>query len=69
MFQLLQIDNLSPMVRLGITVGSVLLGFIAPDIMVKNAVDKRTNKIRKGLPDALDLLVICAEAGLSLDSR
>ena len=68
MFQWLHIYNLPPMVRLGITVGIVLLGFGVPDIMVKNAVDKRTNKIRKGLPDALDLMVICAEAGLSLDS-
>jgi tight adherence protein C len=68
MFQWLHIYDLPPMVRLGITVGSVLLGFMGPDIMVKNAVDKRTNRIRKGLPDALDLMVICAEAGLSLDS-
>lgn len=68
LFQWLQIYNLPPMARLGITIGSVLLGFLAPDIMVKNAVDKRTDKIRKGLPDALDLMVICAEAGLSLDS-
>jgi tight adherence protein C len=68
LFQWLQIYQLPPIVRLGLTVGSVLLGFLAPDIMVKNAVDKRTDKIRKGLPDALDLMVICAEAGLSLDS-
>jgi len=68
LFQWLHIYNLPPIARLGITVGSVLLGFLAPDIMVRNAVDKRTDKIRKGLPDALDLMVICAEAGLSLDS-
>jgi tight adherence protein C len=68
MFQLLHIYNLPSIARLGITVGAVLLGFVGPDVMVKNAVDKRTDKIRKGLPDALDLMVICAEAGLSLDS-
>ena len=35
---------------------------------MRNAISKRWSKIRKGLPDALDLMVICAEAGLSLDA-
>src|SRR3569833_2401839 len=48
-----------------ITVAGVLIGsYKAPDIWLKNKVGKRSNAIRKGLPDALDLLVICAEAGL-----
>jgi tight adherence protein C len=37
----------------------------APDMWLKNKVTKRSHAIRKGLPDALDLLVICAEAGLT----
>ena len=40
----------------------------APDIWLKNKVTKRSHAIRKGLPDALDLLVICAEAGLTVDA-
>ena len=44
------------------------LGYKAPDLFVQNMVTKRTDKIRKGLPDALDLLVICAEAGLTIDA-
>ena len=44
------------------------LGYKAPDIYVGNLVSKRTLAIRKGLPDALDLLVICAEAGLTVDA-
>jgi tight adherence protein C len=43
------------------------LGFLAPDFWLSNRIKKRQNKIRKGLPDVLDLLVICIEAGLSLD--
>ena len=35
---------------------------------LKNKVQKRTSAIRKGLPDGLDLLVICAEAGLTVDA-
>jgi tight adherence protein C len=52
-----------------ITVAGVLIGaYKAPDIWLKNKVTKRSHAIRKGLPDALDLLVICAEAGLTVDA-
>jgi len=43
-------------------------GYKGPDIFVQNMINKRTDAIRKGLPDALDLLVICAEAGLTVDA-
>ncbi len=46
----------------------LILGYKGPDIFVQNLVNKRTVAIRKGLPDALDLLVICAEAGLTVDA-
>lgn len=47
---------------------AVGVGYYAPEITVANAVAKRRDAIRKGLPDALDLLVICTEAGLTLDA-
>lgn len=47
---------------------AVCIGFYAPDLFVRNATDKRQKAIQKGLPDALDLMIICAEAGLSLDA-
>jgi len=51
------------------TVAGILIGsYKAPDIWLKNRVTKRSHAIRKGLPDALDLLVICAEAGLTVDA-
>lgn len=43
-------------------------GYKGPEIYLKNMASKRTTEIRKGLPDALDLLVICAEAGLTVDA-
>lgn len=46
----------------------VIIGYKGPDIFLANLISKRTNAIRKGLPDALDLLVICAEAGLTVDA-
>ena len=48
--------------------GTILLSYKAPDIWLKNKITKRSDAIRKGLPDALDLLVICAEAGLTVDA-
>ncbi|WP_338466496.1 type II secretion system F family protein [Novosphingobium sp. ZN18A2] len=46
----------------------VAIGYKGPDVFLANLISKRTNAIRKGLPDALDLLVICAEAGLTVDA-
>ena len=68
LFNLMGVLNLSPMLRILMPLGAVLLGAYAPDIYVKNAIQKREKALTKGLPDALDLLVICAEAGLALDA-
>lgn len=46
----------------------VVLGTFLPNLFVTNATTKRRKALRKGTPDALDLLVICAEAGQSLDA-
>jgi tight adherence protein C len=54
--------------RVFVALGAALLGFFAPDVFIKNLVKKRAHQMELGLPDALDLLVICAEAGLSLDA-
>ncbi|MFK3888307.1 type II secretion system F family protein [Sphingomonas sp. NPDC079357] len=54
--------------RYGLVAGTFVLAYKAPDIFLKNKITKRTDGIRKGLPDALDLLVICAEAGLTVDA-
>jgi tight adherence protein C len=43
------------------------IGFLAPDFWLGRQIKNRQKRIRKGLPDVLDLLVICVEAGLSLD--
>ncbi len=47
---------------------TVIAGYKAPDLFLQNKITKRSHAIRKGLPDALDLLVICAEAGLTVDA-
>ncbi|HEV2080039.1 MAG TPA: type II secretion system F family protein [Allosphingosinicella sp.] len=54
--------------KYGLVAGSLIGSYKAPDIFIKNKITKRSAAIRKGLPDALDLLVICAEAGLTVDA-
>jgi tight adherence protein C len=56
------------MKKFGLFAVVAILSYKAPDLFIQNLVTKRTDAIRKGLPDALDLLVICAEAGLTVDA-
>jgi tight adherence protein C len=58
----------SPLRRYMSLAGMLVSAYKAPDVWLKNKVTKRSHAIRKGLPDALDLLVICAEAGLTVDA-
>ena len=54
--------------KYGVTAGALIGSYKAPDLWLNNKVKKRSDAVRKGLPDALDLLVICAEAGLTVDA-
>ncbi|MBB4085263.1 type II secretion system F family protein [Sphingomonas carotinifaciens] len=58
----------SPLKKYMLVAGTFILSYKAPDLFLKNKITKRSDAIRKGLPDALDLLVICAEAGLTVDA-
>src|SRR5437660_9253312 len=48
--------------------GGAILGFFLPVIWLNQKVEARRTEIQKGLPDALDLLVICVDAGLGFDA-
>jgi tight adherence protein C len=50
-----------------LAIGLPALGFVLPSMALKRMVRRRQQAIRLGLPDALDLAVICVEAGLGLD--
>lgn len=43
------------------------VSYLLPDMVLTRMVKRRREKIRKGIPDAIDLLVICVDAGLGLD--
>ena len=53
--------------NLPLLIGITALGFLLPRFILKRMIRDRQNRIRLGLPDALDLTVICVEAGLALD--
>ena len=50
------------------SVGAVLAGFMLPDLYIKNVTGKRREALNRSLPEGLDLLTICVEAGLSIDA-
>ena len=57
-----------PMVKLLFALTAVVAGTYIPEMVVARSIKKRRLQLQKGLPDALDLLVICAESGLALDA-
>jgi len=54
-------------VKIGICVGAAYLGLQAPMLFLKNAISKRQLSIKRAFPDALDLLLICIESGMSVE--
>ncbi len=65
---LMHLGNIPMTYRPLALIAAVLFGFFAPDLHLANAAAKRRQALQKSLPDGIDLLVICAEAGLSLDT-
>ena len=56
-----------PTLRLPVLAGVLILGWRSPEFILSRLAKRRRIRLETGMPDALDLLVICAEAGLSLD--
>jgi tight adherence protein C len=54
-------------IKLGAVVGGVALGFYAPNLYLKNRADSRRSKIMEAFPDSLDMILICVEAGMSIE--
>src|SRR5258707_9696999 len=54
-------------VKIGMCVGAAYLGLQAPMLFLKNAISKRQLSIKRAFPDALDLLLICIESGMSVE--
>ncbi len=54
--------------KIGICVGAAYLGMQAPMLFLSNAIAKRQLSIKRAFPDALDLLLICVESGMSIEA-
>lgn len=55
-------------VRVAVSVAGAGLGYFLPQLYVQNRIVKRNNSIRRAWPDALDLLLICVESGMSVEA-
>ena len=60
--------DLAPLARLGLSVGGAYLGFYLPNIFISNMIQRRQKSIKRVFPDSLDLLLICVQAGMSVEA-
>ena len=60
--------GLPGMSKVTFTVAGLLLGYYAPNLYVSNIAQKRQQSIMQAFPDALDLLLICVESGMSIEA-
>ncbi|MGE3644898.1 MAG: type II secretion system F family protein [Beijerinckiaceae bacterium] len=59
--------NQPPMIRIAMAVGAAYAGIKLPELFLNNTIAKRQFSIRRAFPDALDLLLICVESGMSIE--
>lgn len=56
------------MMKLAIAIGAAYFGVYSPNLFLKNKVQRRQTNIKRAFPDALDLLLICVESGMSIET-
>jgi tight adherence protein C len=54
-----------PIVNLGLAIGAAYIGYYMPNMFVQNLIQRRQTAIKEAFPDALDMLLICVQAGMS----
>ena len=60
-------SDLSTVMRIGVAVAGAYLGIKAPEIFLRNKITKRQASMRRAFPDAMDLILICVESGMSIE--
>ena len=58
----------SPVQKVGAAFVGAMIGFYLPDMFVNNMIARRQTSIMRAFPDALDLMLICVESGMSIES-
>jgi tight adherence protein C len=56
------------MVKVGLAIGAGYLGFYLPNMFIENLVQRRQTSIKNSFPDALDMLLICVQSGMSIEA-
>jgi tight adherence protein C len=67
LFVVIELDQ-PPTVKAAMCIGAAYIGMHLPYVFLKNRIAKRQLSIRRAFPDALDLLLICVEAGMSIEA-
>ena len=67
-FYVINSFGLPVMTRLCICIAGLTIGYYAPNVYISNVATKRRTSIMQGFPDALDLLLICVESGMSIEA-
>jgi tight adherence protein C len=60
--------NQPPLIKIGISIGAAYFGMLSPNLFLKNRIQRRQLSIKRAFPDALDLLLICIESGMSVEA-
>jgi tight adherence protein C len=70
LFYIFVVINLDypPMLKIAISIGCAYLGMHSPNLFLKNKISRRQLSIKRAFPDALDLLLICVESGMSIEA-
>jgi tight adherence protein C len=55
-------------IKIGISIGAAYFGMLSPNLFLKNRIQRRQVSIKRAFPDALDLLLICIESGMSVEA-
>ncbi len=56
------------LIKIGISIGAAYFGMISPNLFLRNKIQRRQLSIKRAFPDALDLLLICIESGMSIEA-
>ena len=57
-----------PMIKFAMSIGCAYLGMQSPNLFLKNKIQRRQLSLKRAFPDALDLLLICVESGMSIEA-
>ena len=57
-----------PIIKIGVALGAGYVGYYLPNVFIQNVVSKRQDSIKAAFPDALDMLLICVQSGMSIEA-